>query len=282
MWGRLRSATGGVEAAEVTIAHLPLGEVVCAWGAETVRDVMPRLSGVVCHLVVRGGAGERARVFRSSQVLRADPDLMLDMLPGGSDGLLVAATTKAHHLPRHRPLLVQEGEDIVGILVADVAPPVRSVPRRGSVDARELAMVALRDAMKDFRKEAVPVVLDIRDGRVEGDGQTLADVLEALMTASLESARQRQELSCVHVFLSQGDSGLWLVVEDRSGRLPEDAQRALVRGTASQHKSVLTYRALKERVEGDQGSMTCQPSPWGVRFIVCLKSPPRLGGWGGS
>ncbi|MCP4917450.1 MAG: hypothetical protein GY913_11045 [Proteobacteria bacterium] len=271
-----------MEAAEVTIAHLPLGEVVCAWGAETVRDVMPRLSGVICHLVVRGGAGDRARVFRSSQVLRADPDLMLDMLPGGSDGLVVAATTKAHHLPVHRPLVVQEDDDITGILIADVAPPVRATPRKGSVDARELAMATMRDAMKTYRKEAIPIVLDIRDGRVEGDGQTLSDVLQILLNTALESARKRQELSCVHVFLSQGDSGLWLVVEDRSGRLDEEAQRALVAGTPSQHKTVLTYRALKERVEGDQGSMTCQPSPWGVRFIVCLKAPERLQGFRSS
>lgn len=264
-----------MEATEVTIAHLPLGEVVCAWGAETVRDVMPRLSGIVCHLVVQGGAGDRARVFRSSQVLRADPDLMLDMLPGGSDGLLVGAETKAHQLPRHRPLLVVEGGEVVGILLDEVAPPVRSGPRKGSVDARELAMATMRDAMNVFRKEAIPIVLDIRDGRVEGDGQTLADALDVLLKASLASAKERQELSCVHVFLSQGDSGLWLVVEDRSGRLPESAQRALVDGTPSDHRAVLTYRALKERVEADQGTMTCQPSPWGARFILCLKAPDK-------
>lgn len=266
-----------MEATEVTIAHLPLGEVVSAWGAETVRDVLPRLSGVVCHLVVRGGSTERARVFRSSQVLRADPDLMLDMLPGGSDGLIVGSGLSAMRLPDQRPLLVQEGSDIIGILLADAAPPVRLPARRGTSDANALAQAKLRDAMKKFRKEAVPIVLDIREGQVYGDGSTLGDVMDVLLKEALKNAKKRQKISCVHVFLAQGESGLWLVVEDRSGRLPEKAQRALLDGTASKHRAVLTYRALKERVEADGGTMTAQPSPWGLRSIVCLAAPPRIG-----
>jgi len=266
-----------VEAAEVTLAHLPLGEVVSAWGAETVRDVLPRLSGVVCHLVVRGGSQDRARVFRSSQVLRSDPDLMLDMLPGGSDGLLIDASHAAVGLPTHRPLLVQEGAEVIGILLADAAPPVRLPERRDTTDAQALAMAKLRDAMVTYRKEAVPIVLDIREGRVFGDGRMLGDVIDVLLKEALKNAKKRQELSCVHVFLAQGESGLWLVVEDRSGRLPEKAQRALIEGTPSKHRAVLTYRALKERVEGDGGTMTAQPSPWGLRSIVCLAAPPRIG-----
>ena len=250
---------------------------MCAWGAETVRDVLPRLSGVVCHLVVRGGSNDRARVFRSSQVLRADPDLMLDMLPGGSDGLFVDAGVSAMQLPPHRPLLVQDGPDVIGILVADAAPPVRLPERRGTTDAQALAMARLREAMKTYRKEAVPIVLDIREGQVFGDGQTLAEVMDVLLKEALKNAKKRQELSCVHVFLAQGESGTWLVVEDRSGRLPEKAQRALLDGTPSKHRAVLTFRALKERIEGEGGTMTAQPSPWGLRSIVCLAAPPRIG-----
>ncbi len=266
-----------MEATEVTISHLPLGEVVTAWGAESVRDVLSRLSGVVCHLAVRGGSGDRARVFRSSQVLRADPDLMLDMLPGGSDGLIVSGDLSAMMLPDHRPLLVQEGPEIVGILVAEAAPPVRLPALRGRTNAQALAMAKLREAMKTYRKEAVPIVLDIREGQVFGDGQVLADVMEVLLKEALKNAKKRQAMSCVHVFLAQGESGLWLVVEDRSGRLPEKAQRALLEGTASKHRAVLAYRALKERVESDGGTMTAQPSPWGLRSIVCLAAPPRIG-----
>ncbi len=261
-----------MEAHEVTVAHLPLGEVVCAWGADTVSEVLPRLTGVVCHLVVLGGDGSRCRVFRSSQVLRADPGELLDLVPGGSEAEVIDVSTRAHFLPRARPLLIREGSEIIGILLED-APPAR-VPEwrkpRGSTDARVLAARALRKPMESFRKQGVPVVLDLRPCRVSGQGELLEQAIETLMAAALKNARKNTSFSCVHVLLAEGKSGTWLVVEDRSGRLPAVAVDALIHSRESKHSSVKMVGALRTAIEPNGGSVAAQPGPDGLRIIVCL------------
>ncbi len=249
--------------------------MVCAWGADTVSEVLPRLTGVVCHLVVMGGDGSHCRVFRSSQILRADPSEMLDLVPGGSEAQVIDACTRAHFLPTTRPLLIREGSEITGILLDD-APPAR-VPEwrkpRGSTDARALAARTLRKPMERFRKEGVPVVLDLRPCRVAGNGDLLESAIETLMGSALKNARKNAAFSCVHVLLAEGKSGTWLVVEDRSGRLPADAIDALIHERESKHRAVAMVSELRAGVEPLGGSVAAQPGPDGLRIIVCLPGP---------
>jgi hypothetical protein len=259
-----------MEAHEVTAAHLPLGEVVTAWGAEKTGDVLRRLSGVVCHVVVMGAATDRARVFRSSQVMRSDPDMLLDLLPGGREALIVESDIKAFQIPESRPLLFREDGEIIGILMDGAAPPIRKAASTGSSDARALAQRRVREAMNEFRKDAVPLLLDIRSARVRGDGAEFAAILDGLLAECLRRAKTAPGATCTHVLVTEGKSGVWLVIEDRSGALDFETQAQLVSDEPSDHPTVLALRKLQTMAEAAGGSMTAQPNPFGVRSIVCL------------
>ena len=258
-----------MEAHEVTAAHLPLGEVVSAWGAERTSEVLRRLSGVVCHVAVMG-TGETARVFRSSLVMRSDPDMLLDLLPGGTEAPIVESWVRAADLPAERPLLVREAGEIIGVLTDDAAPPVRRARLSGTCDARQLAQQRVREAMDSYRKEGVPLLLDIRSARVRGDGKIFADTLDGLLAECLRRSLHTPGASCAHVLVSEGKSGVWLVIEDRSGALDYKTQAALINDAPSEDPTVQVLRKIRARVTAAGGTLTAQPNPFGVRTIVCL------------
>lgn len=258
-----------MEARDVTAAHLPLGEVVCAWGAERTQEVLSRLSGVVCHVVVLGTA-ETARVHRSSQVMRANPEVLLDLLPGGKDAPIIDADVHALSLPPTRPLLIREAGEIIGILADDVAPPVRHRAITGTKDARALAQWHVRKALTSFRKVGVPLILDIRPARVKGDGSAFTELLDGLLEVCLTRSKNAPGVSCAHVLVTEGQSGVWLVIEDRSGALDYALQTALLNDSPSENPTVKALRRLRGKAIAAGGSMTAQPNSHGVRSIVCL------------
>ena len=259
-----------MEAYEVKAAQLSLREVVTAWGAERAGDVLPRLSGVVCHVVALGASGDKARVFRSSQVMRAQSDMLLDLLPGGVDALIVDADVQAFRLPSERPLLFREDGEIIGILTDEAAPPVRRRDITGTADARALAQKRVRQAMEHFRKDGVPLLLDIRSARVRGDGRDFIALLDGLLGECLRRGKDNDGLACTHVLVREGKSGVWLVIEDRSGPLSVEAQSALLNDEPSDDLTVEALRKLRARARAAGGSMTAQPNPSGIRSIVCL------------
>ncbi len=258
-----------MEVHEVTTAHLPLGEVVSAWGAERTSEVLRRLSGVVCHVAVLG-TGETGRVFRSSLVMRSDPEMLLDLLPGGTEALIVESSTRALDLPPERPLLVREAGEIIGILTDDAAPPVRRARAAGTCDARTLAQQRVREAMDSFRKDGVPLLLDIRTARVRGDGRVFTETLDGLLAECLRRSQETSGASCAHVLVTEGKSGVWLVIEDRSGALDYKTQAALLNDAPSEDATVQVLRKIRARVTAAGGTLTAQPNSFGIRTIVCL------------
>ncbi len=258
-----------MEAREVTAAHLPLGEVVCAWGAERTHEVLSRLSGVVCHVVVLGTA-DTARVFRSSQVMRANPDMLLDLLPGGKEAPIIDADVHALSLPPTRPVLIREAGEVIGILTDEIAPPVRRRTITGTKDARALAQWHVRKALTSFRKVGVPLILDIRPARVKGDGSAFAEILDGLLEACLDRSKNAPGVSCAHVLVTEGQSGVWLVIEDRSGALDYAIQSALLNDTPCENPTVRALRKIRGKAIAAGGSMTAQPNSHGIRSIVCL------------
>lgn len=261
-----------MEAYEVKAAQLSLREVVTAWGAERAGDVLPRLSGVVCHVVAMGADGNKARVFRSSQVMRADTDMLLDLLPGGVDAPIVDADVQAFRLPSERPLLFRQAGEIIGILTDEAAPPVRRREITGTVNAKALAQQRVRKAMDRFRKDGVPLLLDIRRARVRGDGREFIALLDGLLAECLRRSKDNDGLACTHVLVREGKSGVWLVIEDRSGPLDIEAQSALINDEPSDNLTVAALRKLRAQARAAGGSMTAQPNPSGIRTIVCLPS----------
>lgn len=250
--------------------------MVSAWGAQSVQEVLPALSGLGCHVAVRGSDSGQVRLFRSAQLLRADPGTMLDLLPGGQSVPTVPAETLATQIPRERPLAVVDGGEVVGVLLHDNPPPVRGPAPRDVVDAGALALREVKRSMVEFRRRGVPLIIDVRDSRVHGNADVLTDLMQTLLADILEHVDRAGGAGAAHVMLSPGRSGTWLVVEDRCGRLSDEVQVALADpGAWCDDPLVRSFRRLKERVEGIGGSMSAQPGPFGMRTLVALPGPPR-------
>lgn len=273
-----RSVQGAVEALAINIADLELGPVVSAWGAQSVQEILPSLSGVGCHVAVRGSNADSVRLFRSALLLRADPHTMLDLLPGGQEVAVVAAETPVQRLPSQRPLAVVSAGEVIGVLLSEHAPPVRGPSPAAVINAAEIALREVKRAMVEFRRKGVPLIIDVRDSRVHGSADVLTDLLQTLLADILEHVDQTGGAGAAHVMLSPGRSGTWLVVEDRCGRLSDEVQVALADpGAWCEDPLVRSFRRLKERVEGMGGSMSAQPGPFGMRTLVALPGPPMPG-----
>jgi hypothetical protein len=271
IWG---SVNEGVEALAISIADLELGPVVSAWGAQSVREILPSLSGVGCHLAVRGSKADSVRLFRSAQLLRADPSTMLDLLPGGQQVAVIEADTLVSRLPNQRPLAVVSAGELIGVLLNEHAPPVRGPQPKAVINAGEIALREVKRAMAEFRRKGVPLIIDVRDSRVHGSADVLTDLLQTLLADILEHVERTGGAGAAHVMLSPGRSGTWLVVEDRCGRLSDEVQVALADpGAWCEDPLVRSFRRLKERVEDMGGSMSAQPGPFGMRTLVALPGP---------
>lgn len=267
-----------MEALSLSIADLELGPVVSAWGAQSVQEVLPKLSGVGCHVAVRGSRADAVRLFRSAQLLRADPGTMLDLLPGGQEVGVIEADTPVSRLPAQRPLVVASAGEVIGILLSDHAPPVRGPQPTAVFNAAEVALREVKRAMVEFRRKGVPLIIDVRDSRVHGSADVLTDLLQTLLADILEHVESAGGDGAAHVMLSPGRSGTWLVVEDRCGRLSDEVQIALADpGAWCDDPLVRSFRRLKERVEGMGGSMSAQPGPFGMRTLVALPGPTMPG-----
>lgn len=267
-----------MEALAINLSDLELGPVVSAWGAQSVHEILPSLSGVGCHVAIRGSSADKVRLFRSAQLLRADPNTMLDLLPGGQEVSAVEADTPFSRVPPQRPLAVVSGGEVIGVLLNDQAPPIHGPSPSAVINASEIALREVKRAMVEFRRKGVPLIIDVRDSRVHGSADVLTDLLQTLLADILEHVDQAGGAGSAHVMLSPGRSGTWLVVEDRCGRLSDEVQVALADpGAWCEDPLVRSFRRLKERVEGMGGSMSAQPGPFGVRTLIALPGPSMPG-----
>lgn len=263
-----------MEALALTIADLELGPALMAWGAQTVQEIMPRLSGVATHVAVRGSDLHSMQLFRSTQLLRADTHSMLDLLPGGERALVVPAETLATDIPPERPLVIVDGDEVIGVLLHEQAPPVRGPTPVQSIDAGEVALREVKRSMPEFRRKGVPLIIDVRDCRVYGTQDVLIDVVQTLLADVLDHVDRAGGQGAAHVMVTPGRAGTWIVVEDRCGRLDDEVRNALADANAwCEHPTVRSFRRLKERVEGMGGSMSAVPGPFGVRTLVALPGP---------
>lgn len=263
-----------MEALALTIADLELGPALMAWGAQTVQEILPRLSGVATHVAIKGSDPHHMQLFRSTQLLRADPHSMLDLLPGGDRALVVPAETLARELPPERPLIVVSEDEVLGVLLHEQAPPMRGPAPPQTVDAGEVALREVKRSMAEFRRKGVPLIIDVRDCRVYGSQDVLIDVVQTLLADVLEHVDRAKGQGAAHVMVTPGRAGTWVVVEDRCGRLDDEVQAALADPAAwCEHPTVRSFRRLKERVESMGGSMSAVPGPFGVRTLVALPGP---------
>ena len=108
-----------VEALAISIEDLELGPVVSAWGAQSVQDILPSLSGAGCHVAIRGSRPGSVLLFLGSQLLAADPNTLLERLPGGEEVIVVEADTLVSRLPNQPKLAVVSAGQVIGWLGAE-------------------------------------------------------------------------------------------------------------------------------------------------------------------
>ena len=270
-----------VEALAISIEDLELGSVVSAWGAQSVQELLPSLSGPGCHVAIRGSRPGSVLLFLGSQLLAADPNTLLERLPGGEEVIVVEADTLVSRLPNQPKLAVVSAGQVIGVLLNERVSSLGEAQPKALIDAGAIVLTEVKRVMLDFRRKGVPLMLDVRDSRVYGSADVLRDVLQSLLADILEHVERTEGAGSAYVKLSPGRSGTWLVVEDRCGRLSDEALVALAHpGTLCEDRSVRSFRRLKERVEGMGGSMSAQPGPFGVRTMVSLPGPGLLVGRG--
>ena len=258
--------------------ELPLEPVVEAWGIVRVQDVTGQLTGAHGWVAVLDGAGG-ARVVPASQVLSANPDHMLDLLPGGVDASYVDATTPVGELPEQRPLLVRQGSEVLGLLGGDTLDPRRSRMKRmlrlpsGGADAALAAWSAVKHHRDTYRKKGIALVLDIQPSRVEGDGLVVRDAVDVLLEEALELILRANGGTGVHVVLGQGQSGLWLGIETHGSYFPAAFLCEMLEEGPSEDPTTLALRRIRDKVKAQRGHMKVTPTRTGTRFMISLPAP---------
>lgn len=262
-----------VEALALSTEDLELGPVVSAWGAQLVQDILPFLTESGCHVAIRGSRPGAVLLFQRAQLLAANPNTVLELLPGGEEVVVVEADTLVSRLPNHAKLAVASAGEVIGVLLNERSTVDDAAPT-ALIDAGPIVLSEVKRVMLDFRRKGVPLMLDVRDSRVCASPDVLRDVLQSLLADILGHVERSGGAGSAYVKLSPGRSGTWLVVEDRCGRLSDEVQVALAHpGTLCEDPSVRSFRRLKERVEGIGGSMSAQPGAFGVRIMVSLPGP---------
>jgi len=267
-----------MEALMPSVATLRLANVVEAWGIERVQDVMGAIQAGAQFVAVQNGAGQ-ARVVHAAQVQKAESEMILDMIRGGREAIYVDANTETEALPDHRPLLVRQGDQLLGLLDDDdfVAPDDPIQPKRwtgaGGADAQEAALNAIRAARETFRHRGIALILDIQPSRVDGDPRLVQDVVDHLLEGALEIIERNGGGSGVHVTVGQGEAGLWIGVEDSGTKSFAYDARALLDDGPMDDLAMLGIRRMRDKVQATGGQMRIVPTRTGTRFMVCLPAP---------
>ena len=261
-----------------SVAEMPLSSVVEAWGIERVQDVIGAIQAGASFVAVQNGAGQ-ARVLEAGLVKKASSDMILDMIRGGREAIYVDAASQLSALPEHRPLLVRKGEILLGLLdeedFAPEADPATPKPwsSTGGGDAQEAALNAIRAARETFRHKGIALVLDIQPSRVGTDPRLVQDLVDHLLEGALEIIDRNGGGSGVHVTVGQGESGLWIGVEDNgTQRFNYDARELLEDGPMDD-LALLGIRRMRDKVREAGGQMRIEPTRTGTRFMVCLPAP---------
>ena len=265
---------------QANAGDLSLAPVIEVWGIERIADVLPQLEAGARYVAVHDGSGQ-SRVLGVDRVQQCDSQLILDMLPGGEPALYVDASTPQHSLPDHRPLLVRRGALLIGLLESEAAAAVDAkagpsflLGSGGGADARAAAMSAIDGARDAYRRKGIPLMLDIQDSRVTGDGRLVRDLLDNLLESTLGIiGRGTGGAAGVYVTVGQGQAGLWIGVEDSGSGASEIDTEDVFADTPSDDLTVLTLRRMRKRVLDAGGEMRVMPRPSGTRFMVLLPAP---------
>lgn len=260
-----------------SVADLPLSSVVEVWGIERVQDVLAAIQGGAIYVAVQDGGG-KARVLSGALVEQADAEMILDMIRGGRTALYVDAATAVDKLPGHRPLLVRQGEQLLGLLddgswIAPNTPRPKRWSGEGGADAQVAALNAIKSARDTYRHRGVALILDIQPSRVIGDPQLVEDILDHLLEGVLEIMDRNGGGTGVHVTVSQGQSGLWIGVEDSGAQGRRIDPQEVLSEIETEDPAILEIRRMHRNVVGAGGQMRVIPTRTGTRFMVCLPAP---------
>lgn len=260
-----------------SVADLPLSSVVEVWGIERVQDVLAAVQGGAIYVAVQDGAG-KARVLSGALVEQADLEMILDMIRGGRTALYVDAGTAVDQLPDHRPLLVRRGEKLLGLLddgswIAPKSPRPKRWIGEGGSDAQMAAMKAIKSARDTFRHRGIALILDIQPSRVIGDPRMVQDVVDHLLESALGILDRNGGGTGVHVTVSQGQSGLWIGVEDSGSHNHAVNADMVLSEVETDDLAILAIRRMHKNVIEAGGQMRVVPTRTGTRFMVCLPAP---------
>lgn len=260
------------------VIELTLEPVVEAWGIERVQDVAGQLAGPQGWVAVLDGAGG-ARVLPAAQVLAANPDHMLDLLPGGQEASYVEATTNNGDLPEARPLLVRQGSEVLGLLGGEQVDPNLARMKRlfrlpsGGADAAMAAWAAVKHHRDTYRKKGIAMVLDIQPSRCEGDGLVVKDAVDILLEEALELIARANGGTGVHVMIGQGMSGLWIGIETNGTYFPAAFLLEMLEAGPTDDPTTLALRRVRDKVRAQKGHMKVSPTRTGTRFMISLPAP---------
>ena len=256
-----------------SVADLTLSSVVEAWGIERVQDVVGAIQAGANCVAVQNGAGQ-ARVLEAKLVEKASSDMILDMIRGGREAIYVDAASQTGALPEHRPLLVRDGENLLGLLDDDEfvpeVEPAAPKPWSGSggADAQEAALNAIRSARETFRHKGIALILDIQPSRVNTDPRLVQDLVDHLLEGALEIIDRNGGGSGVHVTVGQGEAGLWIGVED-NGTKTFQVRRTRTAGRRS-WTTLLCDLSHERQGKRSRRSNARSNRRTGTRFMVCL------------
>jgi hypothetical protein len=260
-----------------SVADLPLSSVVEVWGIERVQDILASVQGGAIYVAVQDGAG-KARVLSGALVEQADSEMILDMIRGGRTALYVDGATPVDKLPSHRPLLIRKGEKLLGLLddgswIAPKSPRPKRWVGEGGADAQAAAMRAVKSARDTFRHRGVALILDIQPSRVIGDPRLVQDVVDHLLEGALDMIDRNGGGTGVHVTVTQGQSGLWIGVEDSGSHSHSIDPEDVLSDSETHDLAILAIRRMHKNVVEAGGQMRVIPTRTGTRFMVCLPAP---------
>jgi len=261
-----------------SVADLSLSSVVEAWGIERVQDVIGNIQAGAQFVAIQTGQGQ-ARVIEATLVKKAQPDMILDMIRGGREAIYIDAATQKEALPAHRPLLVRNGEHLLGLMDDDEFVPEveQEAPKpwsgTGGADAQAAAMSAIQAARDTFRHRGIALILDIQPSRVQTDPRLVQDLLDHLLEGALEIIDRNGGGSGVHVTVGQGQAGLWIGVEDSGTKSFTYDARELLGDGPMDDLALLGIRRMRDKVTQAGGQMRIEPTRTGTRFMVCLPAP---------
>jgi hypothetical protein len=262
--------------------------VAVAWGVETLGDLGPRLDETITFVVVRDGS-RSARLYLRAALEAAEPDEMLDTISGGREVQFIESSTPMDLLPVQRPLVVRDGDIILGLL-SERAASAQEMARRvrrwarpgGGADARMAAMDAIREARTTFREKGLALVLDVQSSPVRGDGVLVRDLIECLLGQALEILGDgRGGGTGVYVRLNSlrdgeilRDGGIRIEVQDSNNKMRFREADGLLSDDPTDDPKVIALRKLRNRVEEMEGLMSVVESRYGTCFQVDLPGPP--------